>query len=821
MICNAGHKNAIICGETQISYDALRGKIAQFSQLTKDLKAERIAIYSENQVGWIYAFYSGWDNNSTVVPIDFLSSVDEVAYILKDCYPEIIFTSHDKKTQLEEAIKLADIQTKILVIEECEKQSSSIDVELSKLDLDDNKTAVIIYTSGTTGSPKGVMLSFGNLMANIDAVSNQVKIYNSEEVVMMLLPLHHIFPLMGTMIAPLYVGAKIAMSPSMASEDIIGTLQANKVSIIIGVPRLYSAIRKGIKTKIEASSVARSLFKMSQKANSMSFSRTIFKSVHKKFGGAVKYMVCGGAALDEEVARDYKTLGFEVLEGYGMTEAAPMISFTRPGRVKVGSPGEILPGTTIEFRDGEILAKGPNIMQGYFKREKETAEVLKDGWLRTGDLGHLDDKGFLHITGRKKEIIVLSNGKNINPSEIEAKIESMAACVSEIGVFAEKDQLRAIIVPNMAKFQGQSMEEVENTMKWEVIDNFNQKVAPYKKIMSFTITQTELPRTRLGKLQRFLLPELSSVDTTIKEEDNVTIDLKEYQIISDFIANEKNCDVRPGNHIEMDLGMDSLDKVGLQVFIQTTFGVNMEENEMVAFPSVLKLSEYIAEKRTKMSVEKINWSKILKEKVSLQLPKTWFTGALFVKFSKYFFRLYFKFKGKGMSNIPDGPCIIAPNHQSFFDGLFVASFLKKKVIRNTYFYAKEKHVNSKFLKFFANRHHIIIMDLNKDLKESIQKMGEALKKKKNLIIFPEGTRSFDGTLGEFKKTFAILSKELNVPIVPVSIKGAIDALPRGSVFPKPWREVSVEFLKPVYPDSDSYEALATMVYQMIAVNQGR
>ncbi|MBK3517486.1 AMP-binding protein [Carboxylicivirga marina] len=818
MIYNAGEKTAVSCGDKKISYNSLKQHIAIYSGLLKDLSINRVAIFSENQVGWIYSFYAGWYNNATVVPIDFMSSEDEVAYILQDCFPEVVFTSNEKKELLEASIAKAGIQTKIFVIEECDELEIQGEELQQEINDDEEKTAVIIYTSGTTGSPKGVMLSFKNLMANVDAVSNQINIYTKDDVVMMLLPMHHIFPLMGTMIAPLFVGGTIALSPSMASEDIIKTLQENRVSIVIGVPRLYSAIRKGIRTKIDSSAIARLLFKLAKTINSRSFSKKIFKSAHQKFGGAVKYMVCGGAALDPEVGGDFDTLGFEVLEGFGMTEAAPMITFTRPGRVRIGSPGEVLPTAQVEIREGEIVVKGPNVMQGYFNRPEETAEVLKDGWLYTGDLGRLDDDGYLYITGRKKEIIVLSNGKNINPSEIEAKIENRAACVAEVGIYADRDQLKAIVVPNKPDFIGLNDGQITEKLRWEVIDVYNQSVSPYKKIMDFSVTNTELPRTRLGKLQRFKLAEFAAVkEDQVEELEDIS--LEEYNIVADFISSEKNCNVRPSNHIEYDLALDSLDKVGLLVFIQSTFGIEMEVEQLVGFSSVLQLSEYIAEKRTKMAVEKINWSKILKEKVSLQLPRTWFTGAVFLKISKLFFQLYFRFRGKGSNNIPDGPCIIAPNHQSYFDGLFVASWLKNKNIRETYFYAKEKHIKSRFMKYFANRHHIIIMDLNKDLKESIQKMGEALKKKKKLIIFPEGTRSFDGTLGEFKKTFAILSRELNVPIVPVSIKGAINALPRGSKFPRPFKKVSVEFLKPVYPSGESYEALSEIVYKSISVNQ--
>ncbi|MDD4086905.1 MAG: lysophospholipid acyltransferase family protein, partial [Bacteroidales bacterium] len=209
------------------------------------------------------------------------------------------------------------------------------------------------------------------------------------------------------------------------------------------------------------------------------------------------------------------------------------------------------------------------------------------------------------------------------------------------------------------------------------------------------------------------------------------------------------------------------------------------------------------------------WAEILREKVQLQLPATWFTGNLAVWLSRIFFKIYFRFQTVGHKNLPQGPFILAPNHQSFFDGMFVASVLRYKQVRGTYFYAKEKHIRPRWLKFLANRNNIIIMDLNRDLKASIQKMGEVLRMQKSLIIFPEGTRTANGHLGDFKKTFAILASELKVPVIPVSISGAFEALPRGSFFPKPWKKIRVEFLEPVYPENHSYESLASNVRERI------
>ncbi|WP_258176660.1 AMP-binding protein [Marinilabilia salmonicolor] len=815
MLKNMGNKTAITYGSDYISYSRLTGNIEQFADQYNISKGARVAIFMENRPEWVYAFYSVWKNGGIAVPIDYLATPDEVAFILNDCQPEVIFTSAGSLPVIKEAITKAAIDNQIILADEItlqQEKSSINDIEIA----DKTQTAVIIYTSGTTGSPKGVMLSFNNLMANIKGVAHDIKIFTSASRTLMLLPLHHIFPLMGTMIIPLYAGGSVAISPSMASEDIIKTLQDNKITILLGVPRLYAAIRKGIKDKINASAVARLLFSIAGKLNSPSFSKTIFKAAHQKMGGHLKYLVSGGAALDPEVARDYQILGFEVLEGYGMTESAPMITFTRPGRVLIGSPGEALPGTIIESIDGEITIKGPQIMQGYYNRPEETDKVLKEGRLFTGDLGHVDQKGYLFITGRKKEIIVLSNGKNVNPSELETKLED-SPLVRECGVFFKDDMLQAVIVPEKSAIGQTEEQNIEDIMRWKVIDVFNQQVSSYKKIMRFHLTDQDLPRTRLSKLQRFKLEEFA-LEEEKSTEPRVLPDFEEYKMITDYLSREKGRDVLPHYHLEMDLGLDSLDKVGFETYLNQTFGVKIDPVEMLRFNNVLLLAEHVREVKTKVEEQKINWRAILREKVPLQLPKTWATGSIMVRLSRLFFHSYFRFNAWGMKNIPEGPCIIAPNHQSFFDGLFVASYLRTRQIKKTYFYAKEKHVKTPWLKFLANRNNIIIMDLNNDLKASIQKMAEVLKRNKNLIIFPEGTRTKNGQLGQFKKTFAILSRELNIPVVPVSIRGAFEALPKGSFFPKPFKKVDIEFLKPVYPGEDTYDSLAVRVKEQIQYN---
>jgi len=806
-------KIAIVYGDVKYTYTHTLERVNQFASLIPD-DTEKVLIYSENRPEWIFAFYAGWMKNAIIVPVDFMATPDEVAYIINDCKPTVLFSSEDKLPDLQKALQQVKHETKLYNFDEVELKATK---EIKDLpEFAEDSTAVIMYTSGTTGDPKGVMLSYKNLFMNVEAVSVGVPIFNKNENVMILLPLHHILPLMGTMIAPLFSHGTVAICPTMKSEDIIKTLGDNQISIIIGVPRLYKLIYKGIKDKINQRAVAKLLFKLAAALKSKKFSKKIFKSVHEKFGGNLKYMVSGGAALDPEVGNGFVTLGFNVLDGYGLTETAPMITFPRPDHVKMGAVGQALPGCTIRFDEGEIVVSGKNVMKGYYNRPKETADVLQDGWLHTGDIGYADETGHVFITGRKKEIIVLPNGKNVNPVEIEQKVENMSDFVQEIGVFLKDDILQAVIYPNMAKIRERGAKDMIELFRWEIIDAYNQSVSPYKKIMKFHLVDEELPRTRLSKLKRFLLPDL--IDQDVKIEKIEHPEFEEYKIIKDFIESQTEKDIAPDDHLEIDIALDSLDKVNLLVFLKSTFGVDLSEESLKNHQTVRKLSEYIQDKKQKLSVELPNWSAILKEKVNLKLPKTSFTMNWFRRMGKAIFKMYFRLTGEGLENIPESPYILAPNHQSFFDGMFVAVFLDKQQITRTYFYAKKKHVRRAWVRYLASRNNVIVMDIEHDVKESIQKLAEVLKQGKNTIIFPEGTRSQDGSLGVYKKTFAILAKELDVPVVPVSITGAIKALPRGKHFPRPFKKIHVNFLQPVYPKDHTYESLTELVYERTKEN---
>ncbi len=824
------NKIAIMAGDKDISFKQLIHNITAVAESLPLNKGDKCIIFSENREEWIYSLFAIWQKRCIAVPVDATSTVSDLAYILGDCTPECIITSAGNLNTTNEAIKTAGVTTQVVNIEDfAQMYTKDVDTSAEDYQPKNDDISLICYTSGTTGSPKGVMLSFANLFANIRGVSEEVKIFNIQRRTMILLPLHHILPLMGTVVAPMINGGGVAISPSLSGPDIMQTLCRGKIAIFVGVPRLWQTLYNGIKKKIDEKWVTRQLFAMCQKANNRTLSRLVFSSIRKKMGSHLDFCVSGGAALDTEIGKGLRTLGLDVLEGYGMTETAPIIAFTRPGDIIPGCVGLPLPSVECKLINGELCAKGPNVMRGYYNRPEETKAVIdSEGFIHTGDLARVDEKGRIYITGRSKEIIVLSNGKNVQPAEIEFQLEKYDTLVKEAAVTEKDDMLLAIIVP-------QNENITEEQLKTEVIQPYNKTVENYKKIMNIFVFNGELPRTKLDKLQRFKLKDIigngnvngnatrkdepQTNGGNLSAEDNVS---EAYRIIKEYIEGEKKISVKPTDHIETDLAFDSLDRVSLQGFIEQTFGMTINANTMADFKDIQSLAEKVEQGQTRREVEKIDWHTILTNKNendtsvnSLTLPTASFTHVAYENIFKAFFKTYNRMTVKGVENIPtSGPFILAPNHQSYLDAPIAMAGVPTSQINDIYFYATEEHVQGKVLRYLASRHNIILME-NRNLKNSILKLAKVLRQGKSIMIFPEGTRTYTGELNNFKKTFAILSKELNVPIVPVRLTGAYRMLKRGTRFIQPCH-IQVEYLPCVMPnDSLTYDEITEIVKSRI------
>ena len=809
------NKTAIIYDDREYSYKEVILSAKSFSERINIKKEDRVIIFMENRPELLFSFLGIWNKQGTCVCLDGGFSGEELTYYIKDCEPKYIFTSKVNYEAAVKGLELAGMRNsvEILIVDDIPIDYTGDDLTI---EIEDKYfVSLVLYTSGTTGNPKGVMLMFDNILINMEGL-DEYKMFRTTDRVLALLPMHHIFPLLGAGVVPLGKGSTIVFLKEVSSQAMVEALQKYKITFIIGVPKLWEMLHKKIMEKINGGKITKFIFKLAEKINNKNFSRKIFKKVHDGFGGNIRFFVSGGSKLDPQVSRDFLTLGIDVCEGYGLTETSPMISFTPTDEVVPGSAGKILTGVTVKIADdGEILAKGRNVMKGYYGRPDATAEVIdKDGWFHTGDLGEIKN-GLLYVTGRKKEMIVLSNGKNINPIEIEQWIMANTDLIKEMAIMDYEDKLTAVIYPDFYKLHEEGITNITETFKKGVVDKYNKQAASYKKVLDVKIVQEELPKTKIGKIRRFMLKDVINKKEE-KVQNIVEPSTEEYKNISAFLKSIKNKPIIPNAHLELDLGLDSLDTVELLSHIEGTFGVKIDEQTFVEYCTVEKLAEYVEKHSNEMMNDtKMDWKEILSKDTEGTLPKSNGIGKIIKFILKPAFAFFIKVKKEGLENIEKNePVIFAGNHQSFLDGFIVNQAVPNSVLDKTYYFADIKHFRKGYMKFMGENSNIIFVDINKNLVNSLQMLSKALRSGKNIVIFPEGTRTRDGKINNFKKFFAILSKELNIPIVPFVIDGAYEAYPPSSKYPK-GGDVKVKFLEKIYPSDMSYEEITERVYNTI------
>lgn len=809
-------KIAIIYDDREITYtETVRGA-KSFSQRMDIQRDDKVVIFMENRPEILYGLLGIFDKKGISVNLDGSFTSEELVYYLTDCTPKYILTSRKNYETAKKAVELSKLNIEVLVGEDIpiDYQGKDLVVELDEK-AEKDKVMFILYTSGTTGNPKGVMLTFDNLLVNLEGLMEH-KMFNSEDRVLGILPMHHILPLLGSGLLPIVYGATLVFMKELSSQALVEALNKYKITIIIGVPKLWEMLHKKIMEKINGNKVAKSIFKFAEKIDNKKISKILFKKVHEGFGGAVRFFVAGGSKLDPKVSRDFLTLGIDICEGYGLTETAPMISFTPMNKVVPGCAGQILKDVEVKIgEDGEILVKGRNVMKGYYNKPEATAEVIKDSWFSTGDLGRLEGNK-LFVTGRKKEMIVLSNGKNVNPIEIEHWISGKTDLIKEIAVIDYENKLTALILPDFYKLHESGITNILETFKMGVIDEYNKQASSYKKILDIKIVRQEFPKTKIGKIRRFMLKDLLEAKEEVKEkiDEPTTVEYKE---ISNYIKTLKNKPIIPTAHLELDLGLDSLEIVELMTFIEGTFGVRIDEKNLVENATVQALAEYVSKAGKEVYHSNVKWKDLLMADVeSTGFPKSNFVGKIVKAILKPLFIFYIKINKSGLENIDHKePVIFVGNHQSFLDGFILNQSFSNKILDKTCYFAKSKHFEKSYMKFMGENSNIILVDINKNLITSIQLLGKAIKEGYNIVIFPEGTRTRDGKIGTFKKFFAILSKELNIPVVPFVIKGAYDLYPPSAKHPHSGK-VDVKFLEKVYPDEKlTYEEYSEKIKEII------
>ena len=501
-------------------------------------KGDRVAILSENRPEWAIAFFGIISSAATTVPVDVKLSEKEIQFILNDSEAKCVFVSekylpiidnlrdvlpHIERVIVFDATGRKDvIMLKKMILHKGEHRSRPIYPE---------DTALIVYTSGTTGVAKGVELTCRNLLFQVLAFS-EILLVKKDDQFLSILPLNHMLEITGGLIAPLYAGGCVTYCDTLKTSALLLAMQKTRTQAIICVPLVLKIFYENIIKKIRKLPLPKRiafnlLFGISKtllKFN-VSAGKIFFKDLHKEFGGNLKGFVSGGAPLDAHVEIGLNAMGLRVLQGYGLTETAPVISVNTMKKNRLSSVGRALPGVEIKIlkakrtdSEGEILTRGPHIMKGYYKNSEKTDEIIKNGWLHTGDLGYIDGRGFLHITGRLKNMIVMGGGKKVFPEEVESVL-GKSPYIKEICVMAKPamrglrkghEEVHAAIVPNTDLLNEKGIRDKQDIRNriFSEINGLSKNLTAYKRLAGFSIFYEELPKTVTKKFKRKVISDM-------------------------------------------------------------------------------------------------------------------------------------------------------------------------------------------------------------------------------------------------------------------------------------------------------------------------
>jgi long-chain acyl-CoA synthetase len=482
------------------------------------------------------------------------------------------------------------------------------------------------------------------------------------------------------------------------------------------------------------------------------------------------------------------------------------------------------------MKEGEISIKGPMVMKGYYKNPQATAQTIRDGYFFTGDLGYMDKDGYLFLTGRLKEVIVLSSGKNVYPEDVEKQYLKIPLikeiCVTGVpfappllkggeGGLGRIESLQAIIVPDLEYAKKAKVGNLYETLKWD-INSVSLHMPQYMRIKGFTLYPDPLPRTPLGKLRRFMIKDLMKVKSEkskVKSEDRELLADEAGRKVVECIKPllKEPLPVGATDNLELDLGLDSLARIELVVSLEKAFSVKLPETFASEIQTVEELVKKIKEYGSGSvdGIEKLPvWEDILKAEPEINDRKKvglhhgfidWLIILIGLRLLKLAMKIFFRVRAEGLDHLPEkGHYIITPNHTSYLDGFNIVAALPAKSYRDLYSLGFQKYFTGAFKKYFARLAHVIPVDPETYLSKALQMSSYVLRNGKSLMIFPEGGRSHDGELMEFKKGVGILSLELNMPVIPTYIKGSFEALPKGKMFPR-FVEIKITFGKPFYP----------------------
>ncbi len=801
----------------RFTYGELRAwsdRVARFLLAGGIARNDRVVLACENRPEWAVAYFGILKAGAVAVPVDPELSAAEIANLCRTAGARLALLSEAAAARLAALpgdLAAAGAPTRIAELGEAFTGGPPLPLTRSA-SADD--VASLIFTSGTTGAPKGVMLThrnFTSLVARLAATFN----LGPGDGLLSVLPLHHTFEFTCGLLVPLSRGAEVEYLDEVTADSLGDALEEGRVTAMIGVPALWSLLHRRVTQELAArpgvvEQAFRQLMALSGGARdrwALNLGKLLFWPVHRKLGGRLRILVSGGSALSPDVQRAFHELGFDLYEGYGLTEAAPVLSVSAPGGADPpsGNVGKALPGIEIRIADpdehgvGEVLARGPNVMLGYWKAttgapqvdREATDAVLRDGWLHTGDLGRLDAEGRLTLVGREKDVIIDADGRNVHPDEVEQLYQEpeLVQELSAVGLpEGDSEKVALLLVP---RYEGRDRAEVRRRIE-DHLRTVSASLPFHKRAKVWHLTDQELPKTATRKVKRKLVvEELKRLEAAAhrgrkarqsaqRGGDGWLLDLLAE------ISRRPRTEVTNQSLLAGDLGFDSLMLTELasaleEAGVPTHLVEDLSSLQTVGELSRLAAGSHRAEERRESRRETGAPGEI-----PVPSPVAALGRQVLKVAQQTLYRQAYATEVRGEAFIPrDRNFLVVANHASHLDMGLVKVALGDAGEKLAALAAADYFFDTPLKRaYFENFTNLIPMERSGSVRRSLRAAEEALRRGFNVLIFPEGTRSRDGAMASFKPTAGYLALTCGVDVLPVYLHGTHEALPKGSFLPR-------------------------------------
>jgi long-chain acyl-CoA synthetase len=780
-------------------------------------RGDRVLLASENRPEWAIAFFGILLAGGVAVPVDAQLSPAELANLARSAGARAALLSEEVAERVPELVRAwaaGDGPQPALLADALAGDPTRAPGHAAAPE----DVASIIFTSGTTGTPKGVMLTHRNFTSLVAKLATLFELGPGDGL-LSVLPLHHTFEFTCGLLVPLARGAEIEYLDELTADTLGDALESGRVTAMIGVPALWSLLHRRVTQELTARpGFVEGAAKALMGANAWlrdewgaNLGKLLFWPVHRRMGGRLRILVSGGSALSPEVQKAFHELGFDMYEGYGLTEAAPVLAVSSPedGPTGGGSVGAPLPGIELRIHEpgangvGEVWARGPNVMLGYWKagaREPEvdrdlTRSVLVDGWLRTGDLGKLDADGRLTLVGRKKDVVIDADGKNAYPDEIEElyRSDDLVKELSVVGLpDANGERVAMLVVP---AWKERDRGEVRRLLQRHVRE-VSASLPFHKRVKVWHTSEQELPRTSTRKVKRgWVVEELKRLEVAAHKGAKVREAARDGRSdgwLLDLVAEisrRPRGEVAHPSQLAADLGFDSLMLTELATALEEAGVPASATNGLHQLETVAELSRVVSAATRRPDPEANPREAPLAEverDVAIPQPLAALGRKLLGAGQRLLYRELYDTAVRGGANIPrDRNFLVVANHASHLDMGLVKVALGDQGEKLTALAAADYFFDTPLKRaYFENFTNLIPMDREGSVRKSLRAAVETLRRGMHVLVFPEGTRSRDGAMGEFKPTAGYLALHCGVDTLPVYIRGTFQALPPGNVLPR-------------------------------------